>query len=150
MALALAIGAWSYLGLPKTSSPSSPAQNIATPAACPSAVSSPSASTSANLVLDNLTTNQLITSPMTITGKARSWYFEAVFPVKIYDGNNQLLGQTQAQAQSDWMTSEFMPFKATLTFNSPNTESGFIILAKDNPSGLTQNAEQVIIPVKFR
>ena len=55
-----------------------------------------------------------------------------------------------AQAQSDWMTEEFVPFKAMLEFSAPTTATGTLVLEKDNPSGLPENADSLIVPVKFR
>lgn len=91
-----------------------------------------------------------LTSPLEITGEARgTWYFEASFPVRIYDANNVLLGFGIAQAQGDWMTENFVPFKATLSFTHPATEKGFLVLEKDNPSGLPEHADELRIPVHF-
>ncbi len=94
--------------------------------------------------------NAVVASPLTITGKARgTWYFEASFPVKIYDGYGRLLGSVPAQALSDWMTEDFVPFEAKLSFAVPSTDSGTLVLEKDNPSGLPENADELRIPVKF-
>jgi len=94
--------------------------------------------------------NQRVMSPLTVTGEARgSWYFEASFPVKLLDGNGNVLVQTHADAQGDWMTNEFVPFKAVLTFSKPLTRTGTLVLEKDNPSDLPQNAASVTIPVQF-
>ena len=94
--------------------------------------------------------NAVVTSPMTITGQARgTWYFEASFPVKLYDGYGRLLGSVPAQAQSDWMTEDFVPFKATLSFAVPSTDSGTLVLENDNPSGMPENADELRIPIKF-
>lgn len=93
----------------------------------------------------------IIKSPVTITGKALGiWYFEASFPVEITDANGKVLGQYHAQAQSDWMTIEAVPFTATVSFANSTTDTGFIILKKDNPSGLPENDAQVRYPVRFR
>jgi len=94
--------------------------------------------------------NQDINSPLVIEGEARGvWFFEASFPIKLYDANNQLLATAIAQAQGDWMTENFVPFKAELIFERPMTETGALILEKDNPSGLPANADQLKIPIKF-
>ncbi len=91
-----------------------------------------------------------ISSPVTITGTARgNWYFEASFPIKIYDSNNVLLGSGIAQAQSDWMTTNFVPFTAVITFAPATTATGTIVLEKDNPSGLPANDNSLTIPVTF-
>ncbi len=89
-------------------------------------------------------------SPLQIRGQARGgWYFEASFPVRLEDANGTVLAQAPAQAQGDWMTTEFVPFEATLTFTAPTTETGTLILEKDNPSGLPENADERRIPVRF-
>ena len=77
----------------------------------------------------------LVQSPLVVSGSARgSWYFEASFPVKILDANGQVLGQVPAKAQGDWMTTDFVPFQATLQFATSTTETGSVVFQKDNPS----------------
>ena len=94
--------------------------------------------------------NAVVESPLVVRGEARgSWYFEASFPVKLYDGNGILLAQTPAQAQSEWMTLDFVPFEARLFFVHPTTITGMLVLEKDNPSGLPENADFISIPVHF-
>lgn len=92
----------------------------------------------------------VVGSPLTVTGQARgTWYFEASFPVTVRDANDQLLGTGVAQAQGDWMTTEFVPFQATVNFSASSTPTGFVVLHKDNPSGLPENDAQVRIPIRF-
>ncbi len=94
--------------------------------------------------------NATITSPITVKGKARgTWYFEASFPVTITDANGVSLGVVPAQAKGDWMTTDFVPFEATVSFTIPTTPTGFIVFEKDNPSGLPQNAKEYKLPIKF-
>jgi len=94
--------------------------------------------------------NETISSPLVIKGKARgAWFFEAGFPVKLYDGNGRLLVATTAQAKSDWASEDFVPFEAKLEFLPPETEKGTLVLAKDNPSGLAENANELRMPVFF-
>ncbi len=101
--------------------------------------------------VSNPTPNQLVKSPLTIEGEARgTWYFEAVFPVSLYDSNENLIAKGSAFTKSDWMTEEFVPFSATLTFTTPTTETGILVLEKSNPSDLPENSDELIIPVRFR
>ncbi len=94
--------------------------------------------------------NDTVTSPLTITGEARgTWFFEASFPVRLEDENGVQLGIVPATAKGEWMTTEFVPFSATLTFSKPATENGRLILEKDNPSGLPEHADALIFPVHF-
>ena len=102
--------------------------------------------------------NETISSPLEIIGKARGyWFFEASFPVVLLDGNNKEITTVVAQAQSDpatgevnWMTEDFVDFKALLNFSKPETQNGILILKKDNPSGLPENEEQIEIPIYFK
>ena len=99
----------------------------------------------------NFNLNQAIESPLVIEGEARgSWFFEASFPIKLFDGSGALLGSTTAQAQGEWMTENFVPFSAKLEFSSPSTERGILVLEKDNPSGLPENADELRIPIAFK
>lgn len=92
----------------------------------------------------------LVSSPLTVTGQAKgTWYFEASFPVRLLDGNGNEIAITPAQAQGDWMTTDFVPFVATLSFTKPATPTGTLILENDNPSGDPSRAMQIAIPVRF-
>lgn len=103
--------------------------------------------------VDSPQPNEIVQSPLTITGEARgTWFFEASFPIIIKDSNDNTIGQGAATANGDWMTTEFVPFTAMVTFStdpiSSNTQ-GTIVLKKDNPSGLPQNDDSLEIPVIF-
>ena len=94
--------------------------------------------------------NASITSPVIIEGRARgNWFFEASFPVRIVDANGRTLGSGAAQAQGNWMTTEFVPFRIVLDYSVPTTTRGTLILEKDNPSGLRENARELRIPIVF-
>ncbi len=105
-----------------------------------------------NLIkIDSPRPNAIVTSPLEITGQARgTWYFEASFPVKLLDANGAELAIIPAQAQGEWMTENFVPFEATLEFIAPTTATGTLILEKDNPSGLPEYADSLIVPVRFK
>lgn len=100
--------------------------------------------------IDNPRPNQVITSPLKISGQAVGfWYFEGDFPVRLLDDNGNILVETFASALDEWMTEDFVGFETELIFDSPNTKTGTLILEKDNPSGLIENDDQLEIPVKF-
>lgn len=91
-----------------------------------------------------------ITSPLAVGGEARgSWFFEASFPVRLLDANGDVLAQSIAETPFDWMTEDFVTFRANLAFNQPVTETGTLVLQRDNPSNLPENAAEVRIPVRF-
>ena len=92
-----------------------------------------------------------ITSPLTIEGEARgTWYFEASFPIKLLDATGTEIATGHAEAQDEWMTEDFVPFKATLEFTAPGKIArGTLVLEKDNPSGLPEKDDKLEIPVKL-
>lgn len=95
--------------------------------------------------------NATITSPVRITGEARgNWYFEASFPVKLYTEEDVLLAEGVAQAEGEWMTEDFVPFRTELAFpEQPAETTGYLVLEKANPSGLPENAATHSLPVAF-
>ncbi len=96
--------------------------------------------------------NSIISSTtITVTGKARgNWYFEASFPVKLKDANGTVIAQGPAQAQSDWMTTDYVPFIISLTFPAqPTGSKGTLVLMNDNPSGDPAKQKELDIPVIF-
>ncbi len=83
-----------------------------------------------------------------IEGKARGfWFFEASFPIELRDENGALLTTAIAQAEGDWMTTEYVPFRATLHFPPPASSKGTLVFKKDNPSGLPENDKSIERPV---
>lgn len=93
----------------------------------------------------------IIKSPAVITGQARgSWFFEASFPVRLFDANGKELAVKPAEAQSEWMTEDFVPFRVILEFETSATDTGTLVLEKDNPSGLPEYADELRVPVRFR
>lgn len=103
-----------------------------------------------NVIVTQPLLNTVVKSPVFIKGEAKGlWYFEASFPITIIDANNQTLGGGIAQAKADWMTTGFAPFDAAITFKNPTTSTGYIIFAKDNPSGLPEHADEEKMPIKF-
>lgn len=104
------------------------------------------------ICINGIKEGSLVTSPLAVTGRARgNWFFEASFPIELQDQANQLLSQGIAQAQGEWMTEDLVPFTAELTFTAPTTsDSGKLILRKDNPSGLPENDAELSIPIRFK
>lgn len=96
-------------------------------------------------------TDALVVSPLVVTGQARgTWYFEATFPVSLLDADGKAIISTYAQAQGEWMTEDFVPFRTELTFAAPTTPTGTLVLEKANPSGLPEHAGEVRVPVRFQ
>ena len=101
--------------------------------------------------IDSPRPNSVMRSPFTIKGKARgTWFFEGSFPIRLIDDNGNEVITVIAQTGEDWMTEDFVSFEATLNFPTPPTASGRLVLEKDNPSGLSENDDALIVPVKFK
>jgi len=97
----------------------------------------------------------VVTSPVTIQGSVDGggWFNEAVFPIKILDGDGTVIGQGSAQAggaPGSWMSTGTVSFSARISFTASKYATGTIMLAKDNPSGAAANAEQFSVPVRFQ
>lgn len=104
-----------------------------------------------NIKIDSIKSNQIIESPLTITGQARGgWFFEASFPIKLVDSKGELVAQTTASTKGEWMTDEFVPFSAILEFSSQEkSNQGTLIFIKDNPSDMRELDDQLSIPILY-
>ncbi|MEY4731421.1 MAG: hypothetical protein RL681_367 [Candidatus Parcubacteria bacterium] len=104
-----------------------------------------------NLIrVDSPRPDGFVQSPLVVTGQARgNWFFEASFPVELFDAQGKSLAIGIAQAQGEWMTEQFVPFKAALAFTSPGRGTGMLVLRKDNPSGLPEHDDELRVPIRF-
>ena len=103
------------------------------------------------VIVETPTQNALVTSPLRVKGKARGfWFFEANLPVTLKDQNGKILAQKGFQAKGEWMTTDHVEFEDTLTFQTPTTEFGVLLIEKDNASGLPQFDASFAVPVRFR
>ncbi|MFA6048006.1 MAG: GerMN domain-containing protein [Parcubacteria group bacterium] len=88
-----------------------------------------------------------INSPIEIIGEAKgNWFFEGELPVKLVDKNGKVIAETQAKALGEWMTTDFVPFRAILEFSAPTSATADLILAANDPSG-QGSAKEIRIPV---
>lgn len=83
-----------------------------------------------------------------VVGEARgAWYFEASFPIEVLDGNGDRLATGYAQAQGEWMTEEFVPFKGDIKVPESYIGPATLILMNDNPSGLPERDRSIAFPI---
>jgi hypothetical protein len=109
------------------------------------------------IVVESPMPGATIDAPLVVTGKARGpWYFEASFPVSLVNWDGLIIAEGIATADGDWMTTDFVPFTATLNFVNPYSadQAAFmsratLILKKDNPSGLPEHDDALEIPYTF-
>lgn len=92
-----------------------------------------------DIIVTTPTQKQSVTSPITITGKAKgNWFFEASFPVTLTNWDGLIISEGHATALGNFQTSDYVPFTATLSYTLPKDtpyKRGFLILKNDNPSG---------------
>ena len=101
--------------------------------------------------IDNVKTGDSIASPVLLKGEAvGNWYFEATFPIEITDLYGAVLGQGYVQAQSEWMTTDFVPYEGEVSFDPQGNTEGYIVFKKDNPSGLLEHEDSRQLRIKFQ
>ena len=91
-----------------------------------------------------------VTSPLQISGKARgTWFFEGDFPVRLLDAEGNELAVAIATAQGEWMTEEWVDFKATMEFEAPASGTGVLVFEKSNPSDMRELDREHRVQVSF-
>ncbi|MEK7094823.1 MAG: Gmad2 immunoglobulin-like domain-containing protein [Patescibacteria group bacterium] len=113
---------------------------------------SPSVVLESRIVVDVPQPNDLVASPLEISGKARGpWYFEGSFVIDLVDVNGEDIGTGLATADGEWTTEDFVPFTSTMEFIAePTADTGKLIFYKENPSGLPENDASFEVLVKFK
>ncbi len=79
-----------------------------------------------------------------------TWFFEAEFWLELLDENNNLLSEWFVTAQWEWMTVDYVPFMWKIAYLSPETEYGYLIFKKANPSWLEQYDFKKSVKVKIK
>lgn len=107
--------------------------------------------TADDIRLDFPEPNATLGRTFTVTGAARGpWYFEASFPVQVVSNGGTILLDTFAEAQGDWMTEEFVAFSKEITVPEGYTGDAWLVLHRDNASGLPENDKSVSIPIVIK
>jgi hypothetical protein len=103
-----------------------------------------------DIIVETPKPNDVVSGNFSISGKAKeNWYFEAVFPVRLVDENNNEFASGQARATSDWTVPDYVPFTGEINFSSSTetTTTGFVIFKNDNPSGDPSRDKEFRVPV---
>lgn len=99
------------------------------------------------IVITNPTPGAVTGKEFTVMGEARgNWYFEASFPIEVVSATGTVIATGIAEAQSDWMTTEFVPFTADIKVPESYIGEATLILRNDNASGLPENARSASFP----
>jgi hypothetical protein len=102
-------------------------------------------------VIVNISNGQRITSPLSISGKAKgNYFFEGSFPIQLTTTDGKVIATGIAQAKDNWMVTDYVPFAATINFAVPvGTTGGYLVLKNDNASGEPQFDKSMIINVQW-
>jgi hypothetical protein len=104
------------------------------------------------ILINTPTKNQSVSVPFTVSGQVPgNWSFEASFPVELLDKNGNSLTTIPAQLTGDWMTTDLVPF--TITFDATDLDyvgKATLVLHKDNPSGLSENDDNVTLDITLQ
>ncbi|GAB2779202.1 hypothetical protein GCM10010465_27380 [Actinomadura fibrosa] len=91
-----------------------------------------------------------VSSPLVVEGKARGyWFFEGDAPIKLVDKDQKVLATGYIEAQGEWMTEDFVPFRGEIRFTAPDDESGYLVLERANASGKPEHDRVYRLPVLF-
>jgi hypothetical protein len=76
-----------------------------------------------------------------------AYFFEGNIGINILDANKKVLKQGYAMSTTDWMTTEAVSFSGSIDLTGLPSGSGFIEIAKDNPSDMRELDKFIYIPV---
>ncbi|MEA3398377.1 MAG: GerMN domain-containing protein [Patescibacteria group bacterium] len=92
--------------------------------------------------------NERVSSPIIIQGEARGgWYFEGEFSLRLESLSGKEIASSFALAQADWMTDDYVEFKSELEYFIDSGSLANLVFKKNNPSGLSENDDQLIVPL---
>jgi hypothetical protein len=98
--------------------------------------------------LDTPRPNESIGQRISILGEAKgTWFFEASFPVHIEDNRGNIIKEHYAETEKEWMTEEFVPFKANFELNNSYVGSGTLVIKKANPSDSPIDNQEIRVPI---
>lgn len=98
-----------------------------------------------------VTIEKLTNTSILVTGTVPpGWMFEGSFPLKLLTKGKKLIKTVVVQEKipDTWTSGKPIEFSSTLSgLNLINI--GFVVIEKDNPSGLEENAKTFEVPVSF-
>ncbi len=141
--IVIAVLTYGLISMPK---PTPPVTATTTPP-----VTTPVSPLAARVVVTSPKANSSVGKIFVVSGSAPGpWYFEASFPIKIVDKDNNFIGQGIAQAQGEWMTTDLVTFTATVTLVGSYSGPATVVLMRDNPSGMPENDDSVSVPITIQ
>lgn len=103
------------------------------------------------IYLENIKSGDTIDMGYEIKGEVSgNWFFEGSFPVRVLNIQGEVISSLFAEAKSDWMTEDQVPFSVIIDF--PLEEEGAFVLQfeKSNPSGLDDNSDSALVSISVK
>lgn len=103
------------------------------------------------IYLENIKSGDTIDMGSEIKGEVSgNWFFEGSFPVRVLNIQGEVISSLFAEAKSDWMTEDQVPFSVIIDF--PLEQEGAYVLQfeKSNPSGLDDNSDIAKIAISIK
>lgn len=95
--------------------------------------------------------NEKVSAPLQLKGSARGyWFFEGTAPFRIVGTNGKNIASGYLEAQENWMTEDFVPFEADISFKTPKEKRGFLELSRANASGKPEHDRILRIPILIK
>lgn len=106
--------------------------------------------TSDNIRVELPFPDAVVGKAFSVIGQARgTWFFEASFPIEVLDKDGNILATGIAQAQDEWMTEDFVPFKTDIAVPDSYIGPATLVLKKDNPSDIRQYDASISFPINI-
>jgi hypothetical protein len=105
-----------------------------------------------DIFIESPTLESVVENPIFVKGRAPGyWFFEASAPISVTNSEGLVVGESYIMATEDWMTTGYVGFEGNISFDeSKVSESGFLVLEKDNPSGEVDFADLVKFKINFK
>lgn len=103
---------------------------------------------SERVVVTSPKANAIVKETFVVAGSAPgNWFFEGSFPIKVVDKDGNVLVNTYATAQGEWMTTEQVTFTSNVAITGKYVGPATLVLLLNNPSGLPENDDSVEISI---
>jgi hypothetical protein len=94
--------------------------------------------------------NQQISSSISIKAEAPgSWFNEGQLPMELKTVDGKVIKQTSATTTQNWMTEQLVEFNHELVFKTQESNYGYLVIKKSNPSGIPNNQQSFYWPLNF-
>ncbi len=101
-----------------------------------------------DLISFSLLPGDRVSGMMNVTGTLQdAYFFEANIRVDILDEDMNTVKEGFGTATTDWMTTGPVSFQAMIDFTGLSSGPAFIAIRNDNPSGLSENDKEILVPV---